>query len=206
MKVTKRQILYAAIDCFSENGIEKTTYENIAARVSLQRRNSFSRQAVSHHFPNKEAIVKEIFLLMDAYIAARMPSIESLFGDDTPKEYQLRRLFFSFLPDEVNTYYKILRIMFFDQLYNKTVRDYVLHGLIEKYERYLNLCFDALIERKVFKPFNTESVSRIFFRTMFTYAGIAVLSDGEKGCGECLAKDSNWIIDSILSGDQPNTV
>lgn len=73
---TREQILWSALDIFCEKGYSRTTFDEIAKRISL------TKGAVYWHFRNKPdliaALIREAFTRLNNAILQEVPNVKSL--------------------------------------------------------------------------------------------------------------------------------
>jgi len=94
----KRKIIQAAIDVIAERGFALTTIEEIATRLGV------SKGAVYWYFPNKDALVKEVYKYIEEdfkrihykkyYNQSINKFLQILFNKFSSNDYKLRRVFF----------------------------------------------------------------------------------------------------------------
>ncbi|GHU93082.1 hypothetical protein FACS1894208_01860 [Clostridia bacterium] len=190
---TRTEIIHSAIDCFFEKGIVKTTYAEIAAIVGIK------RQGVMYYFPNKEAIVLEMFVLMEKLFAERLQMAETT--ENLNVDEFLDRLFAIFTSENDCTYFKLLHIIFSNKSQCDITREYILEHFMVRFHDYL-----ANALRVMAAPNNSESkvsASRILFRILFTYTSGSILtgSTTEDKDFKLCREDCRFIIEMLLSGN-----
>nr|WP_319537680.1 TetR/AcrR family transcriptional regulator [uncultured Methanospirillum sp.] len=94
----KRKIIQAAIDVIAERGFALTTIDEIATRLGV------SKGAVYWYFPNKNALVKEVYTYIEEdfkrvhykkyYNQSINKFLQVLFNKFSSNDYKLRRVFF----------------------------------------------------------------------------------------------------------------
>lgn len=94
----KRKIIQAAIDVIAERGFALTTIDEIATRLGV------SKGAVYWYFPNKDALVKEVYKYIEEdfkrvhykkyYNQSINKFLQVLFNKFSSNDYKLRRVFF----------------------------------------------------------------------------------------------------------------
>jgi AcrR family transcriptional regulator len=94
----KRKIIQAAIDVIAERGFALTTIDEIATRLGV------SKGAVYWYFPNKDALVKEVYKYIEEdfqrvhykkyYNQSINKYLQILFNKFSSNDYKLRRVFF----------------------------------------------------------------------------------------------------------------
>lgn len=94
----KRKIIQAAIDVIAERGFALTTIDEIATRLGV------SKGAVYWYFPNKDALVKEVYKYIEEdfkrvhykkyYNQSINKFLQILFNKFSSNDYKLRRVFF----------------------------------------------------------------------------------------------------------------
>src|SRR5262245_25116843 len=118
----RSQILAAALEVFSEQGFHGTRTRELAARAGV------SEALVFSHFPNKEAILRAIFDLLD--FEGRIRHMESAFSRMPPREALLALA--EFVLTNLRDQPDVFRVVFFGVLETPELAGRFYHQFISR--------------------------------------------------------------------------
>lgn len=163
---TKKRIVRAAIDLFSEKGYTETGLRELAARVGIK------ESSLYNHFPSKGTILEHIIELYKINIIRNTIQKEDvpMLAEELSAVDLLNRLFFTFSLDDEYDYLKIIKILFHEQYRNDKVGEYILQGLIKEVEELFESVLDKLMEKNKIQPVNSKVFSKLLTSLQITYA------------------------------------
>lgn len=150
----RRQILDAAVACFSEQGFHRTTMQDIVGRSGL------SPGAIYRYFDGKEAIVEAIAAERHA---VEMDVVEAAVARPGLGEgVRALRSFFELLRDpHERTRRRVAVQMWGEALSNPRVRDTVVEGIEGPLERLADMARDATRRGQLPAHLDADAVGRV---------------------------------------------
>lgn len=136
---TKDKIIKASIKLFNQDGISKVTLRQIAAEIGISHGN------LAYHYPNKKAILEEVYTQMDKEMDKRV----------LPEKANINLIHYNGLFRSISNFQKRHSFFYMDMLeiarqYPEIINRY--RTTIKKRRKQFSLMFSTLIEKKLIKP------------------------------------------------------
>lgn len=153
---TRKKILWAALDCFSEKGYIQSTMQDIADRVRIK------AASIYNHFTGKEEILNAIFEYYILHFNKYRTPIDKVLevAGSQPIRKVLPLLFYTFgTKEEHAVMMKMVRIVMDMKYENEHTQKLFTMSFIDEPLEYLHNVFSALIRSGKMLPFDFEALS-----------------------------------------------
>lgn len=152
---TKENIIDAAIELFSENGVSAVSIRDITKKVGI------NESSLYNHFKGKDELLDVIIEMFKSELG------EASFPEDKIEELLLAtepELFFQHhlltLRERITPrVQKIWKIIYMEQFRDKRARDFVIREIIGRPAAYYEKAFRIMIDKGMIKPIDPEILS-----------------------------------------------
>lgn len=152
-EVRKKEILFAALQIFSKNGVVKSKMEDIAKVANI------GKGTLYEYYKSKDDIFSNLFNLIFSDVFDKI--VQATKELSNPKE-KLKKIFSLSISELVNTpgnYGEIMLDIWAEGIREKNLKDRSILNIERFYEKYRTIIIEILedgVEKNFFKPINCE--------------------------------------------------
>jgi AcrR family transcriptional regulator len=197
---TKQKILEASINLFSQKGYDAVSIREIAREVNIR------ESSIYNHYKNKEAILDTIidYFMSEITESSELPIDNDNLMSKGPKVFFEvgGKAFIERMSSPKNE--KIWRIIAIEIFHNIKIRNFFRKELLEKPLKGWENIFNMMIEKKIIKPYNPQTLAYEYFSfaifLFFEYFVLEYNTDFDSFMDLALIKMANhaeFILDAI---------